>query len=181
MGSGGVDGSAAIKAFMVTLISLLFLAEYCGLLRICNKNNLNSITHPDWNQLQDCRVPAYEVGMSVTTEKSTWALYYAIAYSCMTCISFLGCSMILCRSDGFAKFYAICLVLLTAMITVGDYWVIIAIINFAKDNNVNTDSRNFAGFKVAATWFLQLNLYLAAAYDAWDTSDERKVDVRNAR
>jgi len=169
MGTGGIDGSAAVKAFMVTLISLMFLAEYCALIRVCNDTNVG---------MADCRVPAYYANLTYSDEKSTWALWFAIIYAIMACISFAGCSMIVCRSDGFAKFYAIVLVVCMGGLTIGEYWVIGGIVSAASNNNdTSADARNYEGFKVAVTWFLQLNLYLLAAYDAWDTDDERKVDI----
>jgi len=85
--------------------------------------------------------------------------------------------MILCKSDGFAKFYAIILLALMACITVGDYWVIGAVIAAAKNSGVSNDVRNYTGFRICATWFLQLGLYLNAAWDAWDTDDEKKVNM----
>lgn len=173
---GGIDGSAAIKAIIVNLVSLLFLAEYCALVRGCDQDALRNL-NSSWNFTADCKVPAMIVGMSVTDVNSTWAMYYAVFYAVMAVVSFIGCMMIMCQRDGWAKAYAFVLIVLFAGISVGDYWVIGAIWSKAGSTNQNLDMRNYAGFKVAATWFLQLFMYMNAAWDAFDTSDEKKVDV----
>merc|ERR1719189_2481437 len=107
-------------------------------------------------------------GMSITDGDSTWAMYYAAVYSLMACVSFLGCGMIICKADGCAKFYALLLLICFGLITIGDYWVIGALVSEANSQAaVTNDMRNYEGFMRATTWFLQLALYLNAAYDAW--------------
>jgi len=115
--------------------------------------------------------------MSYDDTNSTWAMWFACIYAIMACVSFLGCALIMCKSDSFAKFYALTLIVCTGFLTVGEYWVIGGLVNSASDADSSVDGRNYEGFKVAVVWFLQLNLYLLAAYDAWDTSDESKIDV----
>ena len=94
---GGVDGSAALKAFAVTIISTCFLAQYCALLNICLDDDVS---------LGSCKVPDYAIAMPTTAGRSTLALGYAIIYSLITIVSFFGCFTILGRNDSCAKFYA---------------------------------------------------------------------------
>merc|ERR1711879_344644 len=166
MGTGGIDGSAMVKAFMVCLISLSFLAQYCALLRMCDKAG---------TELKDCRVPAGFAGVGLENEDSTWAMMYACVYAIISCISLMGCFMIACGHSGAgcAKVYAFLLVVATAALTGMDFWVVSAIVKSADDNSaVNDDARNYEGFRVSTGWFLELMVYLNAAYDAWDRDDE---------
>jgi len=176
MGMGGIDGSAAFKAFIVSIVSLCFLATYCALLRACDSG-----ANPYWNDgasvdVNECRVPNIAIGMSTTDDSSTWAMAYACVYSVICGLSFLGCSVIMCRADGCAKMYALGLVLCMAVLTLFDYWVLISTHNVGTDNGFDTDVVNFQTFKIATMWFMELAIYLNAAADAWITQDENQID-----
>jgi len=182
MPSGGIDLSAAIKAFMVTIISLCFMAQYCALMRSCDEgvlpygsynSNTTSYTSVD---IGECRVPSSDVGLTTSDDGSAWAMGFAIVYAAICGISFLGCAMIMCKADGCAKVYALGLVTCMGVLTLFDYWYLIAIHNTGNDNGINSDVINYNTFKVATSWFMELAIYLNAAADAWITNDEEQVD-----
>jgi len=177
MPSGGIDASAAAKALIVCIVSLCFLAQYCALLRAC-VNGDYPFFNSDGNEVElgDCRVPDMVVGMYTYNDSSTWALAYAIIYSVMSGLSFLGCAMITCKADGCAKIYALGLVICMGVLTLFDYWVLIATHNKGNDNGVPSDSINYQTFQIATRWFMELAIYLNAAADAWITNDEEQID-----
>jgi len=164
---GGIDLSAAAKAVIVCIISLCFLAQHCALLRVCDDASV---------ALNECTVPSYPVGLNSDDDGSTWSLAYAIVYSTISGLSFLGCAVIMCKADGCARLYAIGLIVCMGILTLFDYWVLIAIYTTGKDNERNDDIINYETFKVATIWFMQLSIYLNAAADAWFTNDEEQVD-----
>lgn len=179
---GGIDCSAAIKAMGVSVISMCFLAQYCALLTACDNGvfpygSYNSDTST-WGSVDmaECRVPNYVVSMFTDDASSTWAMGYAIVYSVISCISFLGCAVIMCKADGCAKVYALGLFVCLGVLTLFDYWVLIAIHNTGEDNNIDADVINYQTFKVATMWFMEVAIYMNAAMDAFSTSDEEQVD-----
>jgi len=182
IGSGGVDGSAAFKAFIVCIVSLCYLAQYCALMRACD-NGVYPYGDYDFDtatwgsvDIGECRVPNSAVLMRTTNGGSAWAMAYACVYCAMSALSFIGCAMIMSKADGCAKMYAIGLVLCMGVLTLFDYWVLIATHNVGNDNGINTDVINFQTFKIVTQWFMQLAIYLNAAADAWITDDEEQID-----
>jgi len=184
-GPVGIDLIAASKAFIVTLVSLCFLAQYCALLQACNNGVYPYGAHDSelqvWSdvELQDCRVPIVDVAMFTTNEKSTWAMAYACVYSIVSCLSFLGCAMIICKADGFAKLYAVGLVLSMGVITLFDYWVVAALHHVGSKMLIDSDVVNYQAAKIITVWFMQLAIYLNTAADAWSTSKENQVRLDN--
>jgi len=181
MPSGGIDLSAAFKAIIVSIISLCFLAQYCALMRACdNGASPYGVINDDgtWGSVDiaECKVATIPVGMTTTNGSSTWAMAYAIIYSIICGLSFLGCAMIMCKADGCAKIYALGLVACTGALTLFDYWVLIATHNVGNDNGIDTDVINIQTFKIATIWFMELAIYLNAAADAWFTDDENQID-----
>lgn len=168
---GGIDGSAAAKACVVCIVSLCFLAQYCALLRICESGAYGLTV-----SMGECKVPCVAVGMSIDVDGAAWALGYAIVYSTICGFSFLGCAVIMCKADGWAKAYALGLVICMGILTLFDYWNLIAIYSNGKDNGFDDDIINYETFKIATVWFMELALYLNAAADAWFTNDEEMVD-----
>jgi len=177
-GAGGIDLTAASKAFIVTLVSLCFLAQYCALLQAC-KNGVypygNGGLGDEPVDMQDCRVPITDVGMNTTNGKSTWAMAYACVYSIVSCLSFLGCAMIICKANAYAKLYAVGLLLSMGVITVFDYLVINAA--HEVDTLIDPDVVNYQLSKIVTVWFMQLAIYLNTAADAWSTSNEKQIVV----
>jgi len=181
MPSGGIDLSAACKAVIVSIISLCFLAQYCALMRACDNGDYPYGTFADDGtygsvDIGECRVATTEVGMTTSDTSSTWAMAYAVVYSTISGLSFVGCAMIMSKADGCAKVYALGLVVCTVLLTLFDYWVLIATHNKGNDNGVATDVINCETFKIATMWFMELAIYLNAASDAWITDDEDQID-----
>jgi len=177
MPAGGIDGSAAVKAFVVCIVSLCFLAQYCALLRAC-VNGDSPYGQADGSEVElgDCRVPVIALAMTTYNDSSTWAMAYAVVYSVISGLSFLGCAMITCKADGCAKMYALGLVICMGILTLFDYWVLIAAHNTGNDKGIPSDSINYQTFQIATRWFMELAIYLNAAADAWITNDEEQVD-----
>jgi len=167
MPQGGIDLSAAAKAVVVCIISLCLLAQQCALLRICDTASVD---------LNKCTVPSGYVGLTYDDDGSTWSLAFAIVYTTICGLSFLGCAVIMCKADGCAKLYAAGLVVCVGLLTLFDYWVLIAIYTTGKDNDRDDDVINYETFQVAIIWFMQFYIYLNAAADAWFTDDEEQID-----
>jgi len=178
MPSGGIDLSAAFKAVIVSIISLCFLAQYCALMRACDNGAVpyGGADGTGSVDIAECRVATIEVGMTTSDDSSTWAMAYAVVYSVICGLSFLGCAMIMCKADACARVYALGLIVCTGLLTLFDYWVLIATHNVGTDNNYDIDVVNIQTFKIATIWFMELAIYLNAAYDAWNTDDENQID-----
>lgn len=127
-------------------------------------------------EIGDCRVPNLNVGMGTDDDGSAWALGFAIVYTVMSGLSFLGCAMIMCKADACAKLYAIGLVVCMGVLTLFDYWFLIAVHTNGSDNGISDDAINYNTFQIATRWFMELAIYLNAAADAWITDDENQID-----
>merc|ERR1719187_1790418 len=152
-------------------------AQYCALMRACDNGAIPYGAMDGGSvDIAECRVATIEVGMLTTDDSSTWAMAYAIVYSVISGLSFIGCAMIMSKADGCAKVYAMGLALCTGVLTLFDYWVLIATHNVGTDNGFDTDVINIQTFKIATIWFRGLAIFLNAAADAWITDDENQID-----
>lgn len=160
-----IDGSAMAKSFFVTLLSLSFCWYYINWIRLCDDYG---VSHTK------CRYTDWLGGMADTqNEDAVWALAYAVIYAFLAALSFISCFCMCGGQHGWSKFYAVAILFCMIGLTVMDFWTVQAMVKHSPDssNKAKDATLQYYVTKQAIFWFAELNVFMFAAWDAWDQSD----------
>jgi len=158
-----IDGSAMAKSFFVTLLSSAFCWYYINWIRLCEDAGIDH---------KHCRYTDWYGGfLQLTNDDAVWALAYAVIYAFLAALSVVSCFCMCGGQHGWSKFYAVALLLCTVALTVMDFWTVSAMVKHSNNAHANNPTLQYYVMKQAIFWFAELNVFMFAAWDAWDQSD----------
>lgn len=161
--------SAMAKSFFVTLLSAAFCWYYINWLKLCKDYadiGHTKCKYADWGQAD------YE------SEDAVWALAYVVIYAFLCVLSIVSCFCMCGGQHGWSKFYAVAILFCMIGLTVMDFWTLQAMAKHRDGFDHKDTMTQYYVMKQVIFWFSELNVFMFAAWDAWDQSDIRKKQHR---
>jgi len=159
---GGVDKSALAKIIFVFILSLFGLICFSSFLRVCDDNG---------HSFSDCKYVYF--GGDMGGGDGVPAVVYTCLYAFMLIACGFGIVAVGTKKPIASKIFAVTLVLIFACISIC-YYVTMATVGSVVDGS----AKDFFLVQVILMWVAEVGLVANTAWDTWDLTDEREMDVK---